>query len=114
LALVIQPELLAPPSISELKLDPSFVADLENDEGARTLSSAILGVGKSLHLSVVAEGVETDEQRRLLKTLGYPAAQGFLLPKPLHSSELPDWLARNVQNLTSVANLASASKGMKS
>jgi EAL domain-containing protein (putative c-di-GMP-specific phosphodiesterase class I) len=37
-----------------------------------------LGVGKSLHLSVVAEGVETDEQRRLLKTLGYPAAQGFL------------------------------------
>jgi hypothetical protein len=33
--------------ISELKLDPSFVADLENDEGARTLSSAILGVGKS-------------------------------------------------------------------
>lgn len=100
--------------ISELKLDPSFVADLENDEGARTLSSAILGVGKSLHLSVVAEGVETDEQRRLLKTLGYPAAQGFLFAKPLHSSELPDWLARNVQNLTSVANLASTSKGMNS
>jgi EAL domain-containing protein (putative c-di-GMP-specific phosphodiesterase class I) len=45
--------------VSELKLDRSFVADLEHDEAARALSSAILGIGKSLHLTVVAEGVET-------------------------------------------------------
>jgi EAL domain-containing protein (putative c-di-GMP-specific phosphodiesterase class I) len=42
--------------VSELKLDRSFVADLEHDEAARALSSAILGIGKSLHLTVVAEG----------------------------------------------------------
>lgn len=84
--------------VSELKLDPSFVADLQHDEAARSLSSAILGVGKSLHLSVVAEGVETDAQRNLLKDLGYPAAQGFLFAKPLHPSELPGWLACNLQS----------------
>lgn len=97
--------------VSELKLDPSFVADLEHNEAARSLSGAILGIGKSLHLSVVAEGVETDEQRDMLQRLGYPAAQGFLFAKPLHPSELPDWIARNVQRRAPVPGRASTPGG---
>lgn len=78
--------------ISELKLDRSFVSDLEHDEAARALSSAILGIGKSLHLTVVAEGVESDAQNLMLREQGYPVAQGYLFSKPLPAQELWQWL----------------------
>ena len=79
--------------VSELKLDRSFVADLEHDEAARALSSAILGIGKSLHLTVVAEGVETQTQNVMLREQGYPVAQGFLFARPLSPQDLERWLA---------------------
>lgn len=78
--------------ITELKLDRSFVADLENDEAARALSSAILGIGKSLNLTVVAEGVETLGQKETLQAQGYPVLQGYLFSKPLPAQELEQWL----------------------
>ncbi|SDI50544.1 sensor domain-containing protein [Pseudomonas panipatensis] len=78
--------------VSELKLDRSFVADLEHDEAARALSSAILGIGKSLHLTVVAEGVETDTQNCRLQEQGYPVAQGYLFSPPLAPAALEHWL----------------------
>ncbi|WEE76394.1 EAL domain-containing protein [Comamonas testosteroni] len=81
--------------VSELKLDRSFVADLEHDEAARALSSAILGIGKSLHLTVVAEGVETPTQSVMLCEQGYPVAQGFLFARPLAPKEFEHWLAAN-------------------
>jgi EAL domain-containing protein (putative c-di-GMP-specific phosphodiesterase class I) len=77
--------------VSELKLDPSFVADLQHDEAARSLSSAILGVGKSLHLSVVAEGVETDAQRNCSRTWAIRQPRGFCLQSP--PSIGASWLA---------------------
>jgi hypothetical protein len=80
--------------VSELKLDRSFVADLEHDEAARALSSAILGIGKSLHLTVVAEGVETATQNVMLREQGYPVAQGFLFSRPLSPQDLEQWLIR--------------------
>ncbi len=79
--------------VSELKLDRSFVADLEHDADARALSSAILGIGKSLHLTVVAEGVETPMQDLMLREQGYPAAQGFLFSRPLAPQDLERWLS---------------------
>lgn len=78
--------------VNELKLDRSFVADLENDEAARALSAAILGIGKSLHLTVVAEGVETAEQNLLLREQGYPVAQGYLFSRPLAPQDFESWL----------------------
>src|SRR5690606_31553190 len=62
--------------VSELKLDRGFVADLETDAAARALSSAILGIGNSLSLVVVAEGVETELQKETLREQGYPVVQG--------------------------------------
>lgn len=79
--------------VSELKLDRSFVADLEQDEAARALSRAILGIGQSLQLTVVAEGVESEQQNQLLREQGYPVAQGYLFARPLPPQEMARWLA---------------------
>ncbi|MFP3711722.1 EAL domain-containing protein, partial [Paraburkholderia sp. SIMBA_009] len=52
--------------VDELKLDRSFVQGLENDDAARALTSAVIRIGESLSLPVVAEGIENEEQRRFL------------------------------------------------
>lgn len=82
--------------VSELKLDRIFVADLEGDETARALSDAILGIGKSLQLTVVAEGVENEQQNRLLHEQGYPVAQGYLFSRPLSPQDLEPWLRQTL------------------
>ncbi|WP_313055441.1 putative bifunctional diguanylate cyclase/phosphodiesterase [Pseudomonas lopnurensis] len=79
--------------VQELKLDRSFVFDLEHDGASRTLSDAVLHLGESLRLSVVAEGVETEAQRRILVQLGYQVGQGYLFSAPLPPAELEAWLA---------------------
>ncbi|QGE91516.1 GGDEF and EAL domain-containing protein [Bordetella holmesii] len=85
--------------VSELKLDRSFVADLDHDAAASALSAAILGIGESLHLTVVAEGVETSRQNALLHQQGYPVAQGHLFSRPLPASELEAWFARDLPSV---------------
>ena len=82
--------------VSELKLDRSFVADIETDEAARALSNAILGIGRSLHLTVVAEGIETESQSVWLEEQGYPVAQGYLFSPPLAPEALAQWLEERV------------------
>ena len=79
--------------LSELKLDRSFVSDLEDDSTARALSAAIMGIGKSLNLTVVAEGVETEGQCLVLKEQGYAVAQGYLFARPLAPELLEVWLS---------------------
>ena len=79
--------------LSELKLDRSFVSDLEDDSAARALSAAIMGIGKSLNLTVVAEGVETAGQCLVLKDQGYSVAQGYLFARPLAPESLEAWLS---------------------
>lgn len=78
--------------VSELKLDRSFVSDLEHDEAAQALSRAILGIGQSLGLTVVAEGVETLVQHVMLRDQGYPVAQGYLFAQPMAPQDLAQWL----------------------
>jgi len=78
--------------IKELKLDRSFVQDLENDSTSRALSQAILQIGKSLKIKVVAEGIEKNEQYQILKEQGYHIAQGYLFSKPLRAKDIEAWL----------------------
>lgn len=78
--------------IQELKLDRSFVMDLENDATARTLSDAVIHIGKSLNLTVVAEGIETEGQHEILKQQGYHVAQGYLFSRPQSAQDLERWL----------------------
>ncbi len=79
--------------ITELKLDRSFVADLGHSAKARALSTAILGIGTSLGLAVVAEGVETAAQKDILQAQGCQVAQGFWFAEPMSPQTLSEWLA---------------------
>ncbi len=78
--------------VGELKLDRSFVADLETSDAARAVSGAILAIGTSLGLTVVAEGVETPAQQQLLRAQGYTVAQGYLFARPMAPADLERWL----------------------
>lgn len=78
--------------VSELKLDRSFVHDITRDETVRALTNAIISIGRNLHLTVVAEGVEDEAQRDLLVAQGYRVAQGYLFSPALSAGELERWL----------------------
>src|SRR6185436_16138930 len=69
--------------VDTLKIDRSFVIGMTAGPEGLALVSTIIGLAHSLKLKVVAEGVETDEQSRLLLLLGCDEMQGFLFSKPL-------------------------------
>ena len=77
--------------VHELKIDRSFMQGLEDSDNARTLVTAVIRIGQSLGLQVVAEGVETDAQRRFLQALDCDVLQGFLFSKALPPDELARW-----------------------
>jgi diguanylate cyclase (GGDEF)-like protein/PAS domain S-box-containing protein len=78
--------------ISVLKIDQSFVRDIEVDDDDRTLAGSIIALGQSLGLGVVAEGVETVAQRDILVELGCRIGQGFLYSRPLPAGEFRAWI----------------------
>jgi diguanylate cyclase (GGDEF)-like protein len=69
--------------VNKLKIDRSFVMDLEEDADDRTLTRTIITMAGSLNLEVVAEGVETDYQRAFLLDEGCEYAQGYFFAKPV-------------------------------
>ncbi len=75
----------------ELKIDRSFVLDLEQSEEARTIAGAVVQLARALNLKVVAEGVETEAQFQILRTLGCDELQGFLFAKPMSAKALGRW-----------------------
>lgn len=77
-----------------LKLDRYFTQDLAN-EGDRTsiILQAVLSVGQQMGMELVAEGVETEDQREHLRALGYRYAQGFHFARPMPADELEERLA---------------------
>lgn len=77
--------------VHELKIDRSFMQGLEESDNCRTLVTAVIRIGQSLGLTVVAEGVETDAQRRFLQALDCDVLQGFLFSMALPPDELAIW-----------------------
>ena len=80
----------------ELKIDRSFVSDLETSEDARKVAVAVINLAKALKLNVVAEGVETEEQDRILREFGCDQLQGFLFAKPMSAKALALWAMDDV------------------
>ena len=69
--------------IDRIKIDQSFVRDLTSDQDDAAIATAVIAMGRSLELTVIAEGVETEEQLAFLKGHDCDQLQGFLLSKPL-------------------------------
>jgi diguanylate cyclase (GGDEF)-like protein/PAS domain S-box-containing protein len=83
---------LAKLPVGTLKIDRSFVARMLDDPGAMTLVSTMISLAHSLKLTVVAEGVETEEQAKILRLLRCDQIQGYLICKPLPFDEMTAFL----------------------
>ena len=74
--------------LDTLKIDRSFICDLEHNGRSRHLAQAIVAMGKSLEIQLVAEGVETAEQAHMLQAMGCHYLQGYYFSKPLSAEAL--------------------------
>ncbi|HEX7438916.1 MAG TPA: EAL domain-containing protein, partial [Caldimonas sp.] len=80
----------------ELKIDRSFVLDLETSSDARAVVDAVIKLAQALGLKVVAEGVETEQQHHILRSLGCDELQGFLFARPMPADALALWAIEDV------------------
>lgn len=79
----------------ELKIDRSFVMDLESSADARAIVDAVIKLAQALGMKVVAEGVETEGQQAILRGLGCDELQGYLYAKPMPAEALTLWAMRH-------------------
>ncbi len=93
--------------ISRLKIDHAFVKDLATSKDDVATAKAILSLAQNMGMDTIAEGVETEEQLAVLRHLGCPKAQGFLLGRPLAAPEIPALLIAPPLDLHSVTVLPS-------
>jgi EAL domain-containing protein (putative c-di-GMP-specific phosphodiesterase class I) len=84
---------------SELKIDRGFIRDLARDTEDAAIVSALVALGQTLNLKIVAEGVETAAQQEFLTRPGCDSLQGFLPGRPMYAEHLIETLAQeNVLN----------------
>ncbi len=86
----------------ELKIDRSFVLELETSADARAVVDAVVKLAQALGLKVVAEGVETEAQHRILRAFGCHELQGFLFARPMRAGALSAWAMRSGEALRSI------------
>ncbi len=86
--------------VSELKLDPSFTEDIESNKRTRGVIQAVIELAHALDLNVVAEGVETEGQRRVLAELGCDEMQGYFISRPLPDERFINLLRNLNMNFT--------------
>ena len=82
--------------IDTLKIDKSFVDTVTNDPVTRTIIESIINLTKQLGFETIAEGVETEEQYKYLKTVQCDNIQGFLLGKPMTASDFENMIIHSV------------------
>ena len=74
--------------VGKLKIDRSFVSDLDVDADDRAIASTIVSMGRNLRLTVLAEGVETEQQLDLLRKMGCDMAQGFYFSRAVPADQM--------------------------
>ena len=77
-----------------MKIDRSFVQDVPQNADAAAIVRAIVQLGLSLGMTVIAEGVETEAQERFLRELGCEELQGLRIAPPLSEADLQIWAMR--------------------
>jgi len=82
--------------IDTLKVDRSFIRDLERNAEDRAITEAIISMGKTLSLTVVAEGVETEEQQTFLTDHACDAMQGYYFSKPIDHDEFATFVRKHL------------------
>ena len=83
---------------SILKIDRSFISRMIDDVDSAALVDAIIKMGHSLHMQIIAEGVETDQQLEILKKQGCDLIQGYYFSKPLPADELLQYVREHSVN----------------
>jgi EAL domain-containing protein (putative c-di-GMP-specific phosphodiesterase class I)/CheY-like chemotaxis protein len=78
---------------AELKIDRAFVHDSGKTPKAQAILESSAGLGRSLDMTVVAEGVETQSDWDQVRAIGVDLAQGYFIAKPMAAEAIPDWLA---------------------
>lgn len=80
---------------TELKIDQSFVRDMSSSAEANLIVGTIISLGHSLHLELIAEGIETEDLMARLVSMGCETGQGYFFSRPMPANEVPAWLARH-------------------
>jgi len=83
--------------VNKLKIDQSFVRDIETDESDAAIVRSIISLGHRLDLEVIAEGVETLEQLDFLRIRGCDEVQGYFFSRPLEADDFIRFVNSNPQ-----------------
>ena len=89
--------------IDTLKVDQSFVRDITTDPNDAAIASAIIAMGHSLRLTIVAEGVETPEQLAFLRERECQKVQGYLFARPMPLEQVAAYLDEQARKIKSAA-----------
>jgi len=80
--------------LDKLKFDQSFVRRIDSDHASRAVIDAVIALGQSLGLELVAEGIETESALQYLRERGCQQGQGYYFSRPLPDAQLRAWLGR--------------------
>ncbi len=90
--------------LDQLKIDRSFIRDLLTDESSAAIAQTIISLSRAMGLPVIAEGVETEQQRDFLTRLGCHAFQGFLYSRPIPLDEFQrNWLPETKEEISAAS-----------
>jgi diguanylate cyclase (GGDEF)-like protein/PAS domain S-box-containing protein len=87
----------------KIKIDRCFVSDISEEDGSSSIVQAVVNIAAALHMTTVAEGVETTAQRELLRKLGCTEMQGYLFSAPKPGAEVKDLFGTAAREATAVA-----------
>jgi diguanylate cyclase (GGDEF)-like protein len=98
--------------LDEIKIDRSFVFDMERSDDRRSVVEFVIALGRKLGLTVVAEGIETELSATLLTSMGCDEGQGYLFCRPLPADEFEEWLRDHNAMLDEVSRRSDATGGL--
>jgi EAL domain-containing protein (putative c-di-GMP-specific phosphodiesterase class I) len=90
--------------IDSLKVDRSFIEGLEVESNQSVITRAIVNLGRSLGIEVIAEGIETQSQLQQLRAMGCPTGQGHVMSRPVTAEAAEALLVRGLRNSSHAAS----------